>query len=144
LNTYADTSLLVSLYTQDANSARAIASLRTVREPLPFTPFHRLEFRNAIRQRVFRGELTADERTAALQALEDDLQNGVLVHTPIHWTDTLRESERLSAAHTEPLGVRSADILHVAAALMLGAKELLSFDANQRKLARTEGLKIKP
>jgi predicted nucleic acid-binding protein len=144
LNAYADTSFLVSLYTQDANSPRAIASLRTLREPLPFTPFHRLEFRNAIRQRVFRGELTAAERSAALQDLDDDLQDGVLIHAPVPWTATLREAERLGATHTETLGVRSADILHVAAALMLDAKELLSFDVNQRKLAAAEGLQVRP
>jgi len=144
LNAYADTSFLVSLYTPDANSPRAIASLRALREPLPFTPFHRLEFRNAIRLRVFRGELSGPERSAALQALDDDLQDGVLVHTAIPWTDTLRESERLGAAHTERLGVRSADILHVAAALRLQAKELLSFDVHQRKLAAAEGLKVRP
>jgi predicted nucleic acid-binding protein len=144
LNSYADTSFLVSLYAQDTNSPPAIASLRTLREPLPFTPFHRLEFRNAIRHRVFRSELTAAERSAVLQTLDDDLEDGVLVHTPLPWTDTLRESERLGAAHTETLGVRSADILHVAVALMLHAKEFLSFDTNQRKLATAEGLKVKP
>jgi len=36
------------------------------------------------------------------------------------------------------------DILHVATALHLGAREFLSFDGNQRKLARAEGMKAKP
>ena len=36
------------------------------------------------------------------------------------------------------------DVLHVATAIHLGAVELLSCDANQRKLAVAEGLSAKP
>jgi predicted nucleic acid-binding protein len=32
------------------------------------------------------------------------------------------------------------DILHVATAVELGAKEFLTFDGNQRKLAEAEGM----
>jgi predicted nucleic acid-binding protein len=41
-------------------------------------------------------------------------------------------------------GHRSLDVLHVATALHLGAREFLTFDANQRKLATAEKLKVKP
>jgi hypothetical protein len=34
------------------------------------------------------------------------------------------------------------DILHVAAALKLGATEFLTFDGNQKKLAESEGLRV--
>jgi len=36
------------------------------------------------------------------------------------------------------------DVLHVATALHLGAREFLTFDANQRKLAAAEKLKVTP
>jgi hypothetical protein len=36
------------------------------------------------------------------------------------------------------------DILHVAAALEMGAAELLSFDQNQRKIAMAENLGVFP
>ena len=51
---------------------------------------------------------------------------------------------RLSAQHTIPGGHRSFDILHVAAALELGAKEFLTFDARQSALAEAENLTVKP
>jgi predicted nucleic acid-binding protein len=35
-------------------------------------------------------------------------------------------------------------VLHVATALHLGAREFLTFDASQRKLATAEKLKAKP
>ena len=39
-------------------------------------------------------------------------------------------------------GHRGFDILHVAAALVLRADEFLTFDANQKKLAESEGLAV--
>jgi predicted nucleic acid-binding protein len=40
------------------------------------------------------------------------------------------------------MGTRTADLLHVAAALELGVDYLYSFDQQQRKLARTVRLKM--
>ena len=37
---------------------------------------------------------------------------------------------------------RGFDILHVAAALKMGAEEFLTFDGNQKKLAESEGLHL--
>ena len=44
----------------------------------------------------------------------------------------------------QPLPHRALDILHVAAAVHLGADEFLTFDFNQRKLALAAGLKPGP
>ncbi len=144
MSAYPDAGFLVSLYTRDAHSPLAAACVQAATEPLPFTPLHRLEIRNAIRLRVFRKEITAVERAAAIAEIEADLDSGVLVHVPLAWTDALREAERLSAAHTEAIGCRSLDILHVATALTLGARQLFSFDTHQRKLAAAAGLKVRP
>jgi predicted nucleic acid-binding protein len=48
----------------------------------------------------------------------------------------------LSRQTTAKLGTRTADLLHVAAALELGADYLYSFDLQQRKLAQTVRLKL--
>ena len=58
--------------------------------------------------------------------------------------DAFREAERLAAAHTETLGVRSFDLLHVGMAVALGATEFLTFDTRQAALAKAAGLKVKP
>jgi predicted nucleic acid-binding protein len=52
--------------------------------------------------------------------------------------DTAR---RIARTHTAHLGTRTLDVLHVASALILGATDFYTFDKNQRKLARIEGLK---
>ena len=141
---YADTSFLVRAYTPHADSQKVLAWLQRAREPLPFTPLHRHELRNAIRLRVFRGEITPEQRKLAFQELESDLAEQILVHVAIPWTDTFRECENLAASHTETLGVRSFDLLHVGLALVLKTSEFLTLDARQAVLAQAVGLNVKP
>jgi predicted nucleic acid-binding protein len=141
---YADTSFLVAVYSPEADSAKALALMQRFRESLPFTPLHRHELRNAIRLRVFRGEITPDQRKEAFQAVNADLADSILTHTAIPWTDAFREAENLAAVHAETLGVRSFDLLHVGIALALRATLFLTFDARQAALARVAGFKIKP
>jgi predicted nucleic acid-binding protein len=138
---YADTGFLCSLYAPDAHSRMAAASMRGVVLPLPLTWLHRLEFRNALRLRVFRREITAPEREASIGAMLQDLAGGLFQAVDPDWLAVTTEAERLSALHAETLGVRSLDILHVASALVLGARDFLGFDRRQSALARAAGLK---
>jgi len=48
----------------------------------------------------------------------------------------------LAQQTTARMGTRSADVLHVAAALELGCAALYSFDERQRKLARSVHLRV--
>lgn len=141
---YADTSFLARIYTPHADSAKALTWMQRASEALPFTPLHRHELRNAVRLRVFRGEITAEQRKEAFREVDADLTDAILAHATIPWTDTFREAETLAAAHTETLGVRSIDLLHVGLAIQLGAMEFLTFDARQATLAKAAGLKVKP
>jgi hypothetical protein len=88
--------------------------------------------------------MNSEQRKLALREVESDLADQVLVHTPIPWTDAFREAEDLAANHTETLGVRSIDLLHVGIALALRATEFLTFDARQAVLAKAAGLKARP
>lgn len=141
---YSDTSFLAAVYSPEPGSIKAFSVMQRLRDPLPFTPFHRHELRNGIRLRVFRKEISVEQRKAAIYEMDSDLHENILVHTPIPWTDTFRQAEDLAAAHTETLGVRSFDLLHVAIAIALGATEFLTFDARQATLAKAAGLKVKP
>ena len=143
MKTYADTSFLVRLYLTQSDSQKALAFMRDFRDPLPFTPLHRHELRNAIRLAVFRKEIESERRKAAFLDIDSDLEDGILVHSPISWTNAFRETEQLGSEHTELLGVRGVDLLHVAIARTLGAKEFLTFDLRQADLARACGFKVK-
>lgn len=76
-------------------------------------------------------------KTATLRQLRHE-------HTPIPWADTFREGEALAAPHTEKLGVRSVDLLHVGLALALKTGEFLTCDERQAMLAMATELKVKP
>ena len=141
---YADTSFLATVYSPEAGSIKALRLMQRLREPLPFTLLHRHELRNGIRLRVFRKEISVEQRKAAFSEIDSDLAENVLVHTPIPWTDTFRAAEDLAALHTEALGVRGFDLLHVGLAVALGATDFLTFDTRQASLAKAAGLKIKP
>lgn len=141
---YADSSFLARVYTPHPDSGKALIWMQKARDALPFTPLHRLELRNAVRLRVFRGEIHVEQRRLALLEIEADLASAVLAHTPIPWTDALRASEDLGARHTEKLGVRSLDLLHVGIALALKATDFLTFDARQGSLAKAAGLRVRP
>ena len=47
-------------------------------------------------------------------------------------------------AYFSSLGCRTLDIIHVAAALVIGAKEFVTFDGRQAAMARKAGLTVKP
>ena len=141
---YADTSFLVSLYGQDANSAHAQDMATNLNTPFAYTPFLRHEARNAIRLAFFRKEITADECQSVIAAIDADTKTGALVETAVAWAEVYAEAEALSAAHTGRLGTRASDVMHVAAAAALGAKDFFTFDARQKALAAKAGMRVKP
>jgi predicted nucleic acid-binding protein len=144
MHAYADSSFIVSLYLPEPDrTAQAIAYMESRREALPFTPQHRLEVRNAIRLFVWSKRITTVDRTRAFREIEADLDGEVfLIHTPLDYTGAYRRAERLGATHNEAIGCRSADLFHIAAAIELGFKHFLSFDAKQVQMAKAAGLTI--
>lgn len=73
-----------------------------------------------------------------------DLHNGLHAVTPIPSADLYAKAAELADHYSAREGTRSLDLLHVAAALLLDASELLSFDSRQRKVAAGQGLKVRP
>jgi len=155
MKAYADTNFFTRFYLPNADLARVgrlvARYLDREGEPLPFTPLHRLEFRNAIRLMVYRrkqpGEvdLSPSQARQILRDHESDLaQRAFLTPRAIDWTEALREAERLSAAHTEEEGFRSLDLLHIGAAIHLRAGEFYSFDEDARQIAQLAGLAVLP
>ena len=141
MSVYADSGLLCSLYAPDAHTDAAIARMGRVKGPIPLIWLHQLELRNALRLRVFRREITAAQRDAALNAFLADAAAGIYAAADPVPGAVMMEAERLSALHSETLGTRSLDIMHVAAALVLGASEFWTFDKRQAALAKAAGLK---
>lgn len=135
---YADTSLVVSLYTIDAHSPEA--RLRMSARPVVWlTPLNRAELAHALQRQVFRARISSGEAARAWRNFEEDCVAAfwVLQAVPATlWEAGIDLARRFG--HT--LGVRTLDSLHVACALELGAERFWSFDERQERLAQAAGL----
>jgi len=140
VKTYADTSFLFSLYATDAHSLRADVWRQANPEPLPFTSFHRLELRNALSLAWFQQRLTPLEIQAAWLEVENDCAAGWLVARGGLWHHVLVDAQIYALNHTPSIGCRTLDVLHVAAAKLIGTTEFCSFDIRQCTLAGQIGL----
>jgi predicted nucleic acid-binding protein len=141
--TFADTSFLVSLYQQDANTEAAVSAMRRLKASIWISSLVEVELMNALELRVFRKQIDLDEANAARIAIQQDLRDGILVLKGIS-AAVYETSTWLSRKHTALLGIRCLDLIHVATAIALGAEQLCSFDRSQWKLALAEGLAIVP
>jgi predicted nucleic acid-binding protein len=150
MTAYPDTSFLCGFYLRQSNSPAAAAHAATMKEPLHLTDLLRYEFRQSLRFQVWRRASNPCEGVAradadiALNQLEADLASGLAVLAPCDLLEVVRRADDLSQRHSIKEGYRSFDILHVATALHLAAKEFLTFDQRQRKLATAEGLSVRP
>lgn len=143
MRAYADSSFLVALYLQRESSPAAAAFMQSHGRALPFTPWHRLEVRNAIRLAVFQGLIDSGQARTQLKQMDTDLREETLiVHAPVDWVAVLRRAEQLGAAHNEMTGCRSSDLFHIAAAVEMEAELFLTCDARQKKMAQAAGLKV--
>jgi predicted nucleic acid-binding protein len=152
VRTYADSSFILRLITGEPESPQTIAEYRRLGSPkLFFLPLHDLEVRNAILQRAFyqrrsgsslsRREV-ARARDAALGRLAQLLARRALLEVSLEVETAIARAVELSAAHTERLGARAIDLLHVASALTLKSELFLTTDERQAELARAEGLQL--
>ena len=140
--TCTDTSFLFSIYGNDSHSPDALAWARRNPEPIHISCLNRFELLNALRLAEFRRLVSSGQAAVFTTQFEQDLRQGRLIETPANLSDILTEASRLSAARTIAGGHRGFDILHVAAARIMGATRFLTFDTNQKQLAKTEGLSV--
>ncbi len=152
MRAYADTSFLLKLVTTEPGSEEAMAEFRRLDFPaLFFLPLHALEVTNAIRHRAFHQRRSlgsghrasiARERDAALARIERWIQRRWLIEAAADCDEALTFARTLSERHTERLGCRGFDLLHVALALELACERFLTSDRVQGALARAEGLRV--
>jgi len=141
LKIYADPSFLVSLYSPDTNWAAATRTMQASTGQCFVTTLGELEVINAFGLRVFRKEVSAVQAQSSVNDFENDLRDGILQLRGLP-EPVFERARQLSRQTTAKLGTRTADLLHVAAALELGVDCLYTFDQQQRKLAQTVRLKL--
>ena len=150
MRVYADTSFLVKLLTQEPGTKAAVADYRRLgRPPLFLLPLHHLEVINAIRQRAFhqRRTMPSSERSAIQRERETSIalfqkfiSRRAFIEISHDMETAIDLARSLSVKHTERLGCRGFDLLHVALALELECEAFLTADHIQAALAGAEGL----
>lgn len=144
---YPDTSFLCAVYREQDNSTEADAYRDSMTEPIRVSTLLEFEFRQATRLQVWlhsqdkKKGYTQAEADQMLADWESDIAAGHVEIIPTDAEAVLRMAEHLSEKHTALTGNRTLDILHIATAKHLSAKNFLSFDGRQKKLAKAIGLK---
>lgn len=139
---YVDPSALSRLYLNQPGSREMHLWRSRIKGSLPVTHHGRTELVNAVSLTVFRGERTLAQAEQAWANIEADFEDGHLDQVDILWRAALNRAAELSRAHSPTVGTRALDVLHVACALELGLRHLLTFDDRQSKLAAVAGLKL--
>jgi predicted nucleic acid-binding protein len=150
---YADTNVFVRFYldlpeskTADALMAKAVGGKVA---PLPVTWLHRIELANAFELSVYLGRqsghpaVTPEQAAVAFAIFREDLAaREFLQSARMPEAEFERQVMQLASRHTATQGCRTYDLMHVAAALLLGCDVFWSFDRRALKLAETEGLGV--
>lgn len=139
MNVYADTSVFVSLYTQDSHSAVA-REIMKLNPRMWFTPLHSAEFFHAMAQQVFQRRISNVEAERVYDILNRDRVASLWLETAVP-ERAFEVCADLARRNGPKLGVHTLDSLHVACALELKAERFWTFDERQAKLAKAEGLK---
>ncbi len=150
---YADTNFFTRVYLRLPDSERADQLIEESKirgaELLPVTWLHQIELANALELSVWLGKQGGHPRVSpqnaavALSLFKDDVASEEFAcAVPIDLSALQTKAEEIVARYTAKHGFRTYDILHVAAARLLGCDHFYSFDAKATKLAQLEGLKV--
>jgi hypothetical protein len=131
MHAYPDISFLFSLHAPQSQSPIASAYFATMKVPPHLTSMSRFELLNAIQHALFRKmiEKSAGVTGTGKTGCEQCQQRPC--HLQCDWAAVHGRSLQIARQYTGKGGYRGSDILHVATALELGAKEFLTFDAKQ-------------
>ena len=138
----ADTSFLFSLYGNDSHTPRALSWTRGSGNAVFITELADYELGNALRFAEFSKRINPGQAAIFWAQYQADCAAGRVCVQVCNLASVMNEAKRLSATYTLTGGHRGFDVLHVAGALKLGADQFLTFDGNQKKLAKAEGLVV--
>lgn len=138
---YLDTSAFIKLYIKEGGSEEVNSLVTSQDNPLPLWDILEAELINALRLKVFLGDLDAEQSDYLLAKFRARKLKGQYYRPHLNPQDLMACFIDLTHK-TITLGCRTLDIFHVAAALVIGADLFVSFDARQIQLAKQSGLTV--
>lgn len=89
-------------------------------------------------------ESRIEQRDLVLAEIDTQIETGFFRLVDASQSSIYAKAQELSNKHTPAVATRSLDLMHLAAALLSGARTFLTFDKRQAKAAFAEGLLVKP
>jgi predicted nucleic acid-binding protein len=137
---YLDTSAFLKLFILEMGSQEVQDLLFSQHDPLPLWEIQEMELRNALRLKVFWGDITQKDSDRQVELLLDRKRRGQYVYPRVERASLFYRVGQLTDLSVQS-GCRTMDILHVACALEIEADLFVSYDVRQTKLAVQLGLK---
>lgn len=155
MKVFADTNFFTNLWTSLSHSSEADqlwSEAVAVGSRVFVTRLVNLEYTNALQRLLYEArhgtqavQITMEIAQIARMEMNEALRLGATVKLTVPdeaAVDAMFDS--LVYRHTASLGFRTADIMHVASALVLGCDTFWSFDERAKKLAKLAGLRVNP
>lgn len=139
---YYDSSVIVKLFVREDLSDVVTQFVARQGQAVLVNSLHEIEIRNALRLKRFRNEIDDGQPIASLGMIATDIADRKLIRYEVNWRLVHGEAERLSASLAARVGLRTIDLLHLAAALNQTASGLVSLDRRQCAAAIQSGLEV--
>jgi predicted nucleic acid-binding protein len=140
---YLDTSALLKLYIHEEHSEAVQKWIESQDDPLPVWDLQQMELKNALRLKVFWGDISVTQADRLIQLFEQRLRRGQYFYPDIDRAELNACFHDLSR-ETMRLGRRTMDVLHVACAPQLSPGSFIGFDERQCGLALHAGMAVLP
>lgn len=143
---YWDTACVVKLYTLESDSAVYLELAGASVEPPVSSEILGVELPYALQQKELRGDLKPGGAERVRQQFEADVAAGRWLLVPVG-SDVLARASQVAHRcyhHHPPVLLRTVDGLHLATALVLKVRELVTTDLRLRQAAPLFGLAVVP
>ena len=139
---YYDPSCLIALYLTEPLSRSIRDFVDKQNQPVLVNQLQELEFRNGLRQKVLRKDITEQQMVRCLRVFDDDCVAGKIQRKQLVWSAVYARAETISSRWSTRHVCRSFDLLHVAIAVASEVRRFATADREQAELARSAGLRL--
>ena len=143
---YWDTSALLKLYVSEPESARMVQMATSIEGPIYSSAIVTVEVISALARKERSGELSRGGSREVFTKIGRDVAVGRIAIIPFG-DDVVREAAklvRLPSAGSRRVMIRALDLIHLASAVAVRSRSIVTTDARLRELAALAGMEVLP
>ncbi len=142
MRVYYDPSCLIAIYLTEPLSAQIRGFVEKQNQAVLVNQLQELEFRNGLRQKARRREITEQELARSFRVFDDDCVAEKVQRKHLIWSAVYARAETISRRWSTYQVCRSFDLLHVAIAAVSEVRHFATADEGQAELARNVGMRV--